>query len=78
MFLKIAVGPNLEPSEDLSISPLDLAIAPGMRHGGKTELDTNVLAVLLKVLACELSSIIGDDPVRDPELTHDRLEEGCY
>jgi hypothetical protein len=32
VFLKIAIGPDLESSEDLSISPLDLAIAPGMRH----------------------------------------------
>jgi hypothetical protein len=54
-----------------------LAIAPRMRHGGEIELDTNVLAVLLKVLACELSPIVGDDSVRDPEPTHDRLEEGC-
>jgi hypothetical protein len=32
MLLKFAVGPDLEPSEDLSISPLDLAIALEMRH----------------------------------------------
>jgi hypothetical protein len=71
MFLKIAVGPDLESSEDLSISTLDLAIAPGVRHLGETELDANVLVVLLEVLAHELSPIVGDDPVRDPELTHD-------
>jgi hypothetical protein len=65
MFLKIAVGSDLEPSEDLSISPLDLAIAPRMRHGDETELDTNIFAVLL-----ELSPIVSDDPVRDPEPTH--------
>jgi hypothetical protein len=70
MFLKITVGPDLESSEDLGISPLDLAIAPGMRHRGETELDANVLAVLLEVLARELSPIVGDDPVRDPEPAH--------
>jgi hypothetical protein len=70
MFLKIAVGSDLEPSEDLSISPLDLAIAPRMRHGDETELDTNIFAVLLEVLARELSPIVSDDPVRDPEPTH--------
>jgi hypothetical protein len=59
------------------MSPLGLAIAPRMRHRGETELDSNVFTVLLKVLACELSPIVGDDPVRDPEPTHDRLEEGC-
>jgi hypothetical protein len=71
MFLKIAIGPDLEPSEDLSISPLDLAIAPRMCHGGETELDSNVLAVLLEVLACEMSPIVGTDPVRDPKPAHD-------
>jgi hypothetical protein len=70
MLLKIAVGPDLEPFEDLSISPLDLAIAPGMRHGGETELDANILAVLLKVLAHELSPIVRDDPVRDSQPAH--------
>jgi hypothetical protein len=71
MLLKIAIGPDLELSEDLSISPLNLAIALGMCHGGETELDSNVLAVLLEVLACELSPIVGNDPVRDPESAHD-------
>jgi hypothetical protein len=41
MFLKIIVGLDLEPSKDLSISLFDLAIAPGMRHGGETELDVS-------------------------------------
>jgi hypothetical protein len=70
MFLKITIGPDLQPSEDLSVSPLNLAIAPGMRHRGEIELDANVLAVLLEVLARELSPIVGDDPVQDPELAH--------
>jgi hypothetical protein len=70
MFLKIVAGSDLEPSEDLSISPLNLAIAPGMWHGGKTELDTNIFAVLLEVLARELSPIVSDNPVQDPEPTH--------
>jgi hypothetical protein len=70
MFLKITVGLDLEPSKDLSISPLDLAIGPGMRHGGETELDTNIFAVLLEVLAHELSPIVSDNPVRDPKSTH--------
>jgi hypothetical protein len=70
MFLKITVGSDLEPFEDLSISPLNLAIAPGMRHGGETELDINVFAVLLEVLTCELNPVVCDDPVRDPEPTH--------
>jgi hypothetical protein len=71
MFLKITIGSDLEPLEDFSISPLDLAIAPGMCHGGETELDSNVLAILLEVLACELSPIVGNDPVPDPKPAHD-------
>jgi hypothetical protein len=70
MFLKIVVGSDLESPEDLSISPLDLAIAPGMCHGSETELDADVLAVLLEVLALELGPIVSDNPTRDPELTH--------
>jgi hypothetical protein len=50
----------------LKIVPLNLAIAPRMRHGGETELDTNFLAVLLEVLAHELSPVVSDTPFRDP------------
>jgi hypothetical protein len=69
MFLKIVVGSDLEPSEDLSISPLNLAIAPRMRHRGEIELDANIFVVLLEVLARELSPIVSDDPAQDPEPT---------
>jgi hypothetical protein len=70
MLLKIVVGADLEPPEDLSISPLYLAIASGMRHRGKTELDTDVLTVLLEVLALELGPVVSDDSARDPEPAH--------
>jgi hypothetical protein len=70
MFLKVVVGANLEPPEDLSISPLHLAIASGVCHRGKTKLDAEVLAVLLKVLALELGPIVGDNSVREPKPTH--------
>jgi hypothetical protein len=70
MFFKIVVGSDLEPSEDFSISPLNLAIAPRMRYGSKIELDTNVFTVLLEELALELGPIVSDNPIRDPELTH--------
>jgi hypothetical protein len=70
MFLKIVVGADLEPPEDLSISPLHLAIASGMCHRSKIDLDADVLAILLEVLALELGPIVCDNPVRDPELTH--------
>jgi hypothetical protein len=41
-----------------------------MCHRSKIDLDADVLAILLEVLALELSLIVGDNPVRDPELTH--------
>jgi hypothetical protein len=41
-----------------------------MRHGGETELDTNIFAVPLEVLARELSLVVNNDPVQDPEPTH--------
>jgi hypothetical protein len=76
MFLKVVVGVNLEPPEDLSISPLHLAIASGVCHRGKAELDAKVLVVLLKVLALELGPVVGDNPARDPEPTYNCLEKG--
>src|SRR5579859_6358568 len=70
MLLKAVVGPDLESSEDFSVGPLDLAIAPGMCHGGKTELDAKILAVLLEVLARELGPVVCDDSVWDSEPAH--------
>jgi hypothetical protein len=70
MLLKVTVGSDLEPSEDFGIGPLNLAIAPGMGHRGETELDAHILTVLLEVLARELSPIVSNDPVRDPEPAH--------
>jgi hypothetical protein len=70
MFFKIVVGANLEPPKDLGISPLHLAIASRMCHRSEAELDADVLAVLLEVLALELGPVVGDDSVRDPEPAH--------
>jgi hypothetical protein len=70
MLFEIIVGANLEPPEYLSISPLYLAIASGMCHRSEAELDADVLAVLLKVLALELGPVVGDDSVWDPEPAH--------
>jgi hypothetical protein len=70
MFLKIVVVADLEPSEYLSISPLHLAIASGMCHRSETELDVDVLIVLLEVLALELGPVVGDDSARDPKPAH--------
>jgi hypothetical protein len=67
MLFEIVVGANLEPPEYLSISPLYLAIASGVCHRSEAELDTDVLAVFLKVPAPELGPIVGDDSVRDSE-----------
>jgi hypothetical protein len=70
MLFKIVEGANLEPPEYLSISSLHLAIASGMCHRSETELNADVLAVLLKVLALELGPVVGDDSVQDPEPAH--------
>jgi hypothetical protein len=70
MFFKIVVGATLEPRKDLSISLLHLAIASGMCHRSEAELDADVLAVLLEVLALELGPVVGDDSVRDLEPAH--------
>jgi hypothetical protein len=70
MFLKIVVGADFEPPEYLGISLLNLAIASGMCYRSKTELDADVLTVLLKVLSLELGAVVSDDSVRDPEPAH--------
>jgi hypothetical protein len=70
MLFEIVVGANLELPEYLSISPLYLAIASGVCHRSEAELDVDILAVHLKVLALELGPIVGDDSVRDPEPAH--------
>jgi hypothetical protein len=70
MLFKIVVGANLEPPKYFSISLLYLAIASGICHRSEIELDADVLAVLLKVLALELDLVVGDDSVRDPEPAH--------
>jgi hypothetical protein len=41
-----------------------------MCHRNETELDADVLAVLFEVLALELGPIVADNPVRNPEPTH--------
>jgi hypothetical protein len=70
MLFEIVVGANLEPPEYLSISPLYLAIVSGVCHRSEAELDADILALLLKVLALELGPIIDDDSVWDPEPAH--------
>jgi hypothetical protein len=41
-----------------------------MCHRSEAEMDADVLAVLLKVLALELGPIVGDDSVQDPKPAH--------
>jgi hypothetical protein len=48
-----------------------LSIAPWMRNGCVTDLDTEVFAILLKYSDGELGPIVSDDPIWDPEPVDD-------
>jgi hypothetical protein len=48
-----------------------LAIALQMSNGRIADLDAQILTVALEGTASELGPVVGDDPVQDPEPTHD-------
>ena len=59
---------GLEPLEDQSIGPFDLAIALGVCYGGVVDIDAALLAVVPEFRAHERSTQISDDPIRHSEL----------
>ena len=74
-FANTVVGPGFEPLQYLSIGVLNLPIAPRMSDEGEVELDAEVLVVVSEQGTCELSTIVGDDPVRDTEATGDTADK---
>jgi len=66
-----------ESLENLYIRSLNLSVAPGLCYRGEAQLDANILAVPLEEPAFELSPIVRDDVVRDPEAAYNGLEE-CH
>ena len=69
MLCEHVVGPGFGPLQYLRVGVLDLPIAPRMSDRGEAELDAEVFAVVPKQGTCELSAIVGDDPVRDTKAT---------
>ena len=68
-------GPSLEASQDLRVGVFGLAIAPRMCHRSIADLRSKVSTACLEEIASELRTIVGDDAVRDTELTHEALDE---
>src|SRR4051812_6919447 len=68
-------SPSLESMQHFSICPLRLTVAPGMSNRSEADLGAEVLDVLHEGVARELRTVVGDDPVRDPEAANNRPEE---
>src|SRR3954464_126022 len=66
---------GLEPAQHLGVVPFCLTVAPGMSNRSEADLGAEVLDILHEGVACELRTVVGDDPVRDPEATNNRAEE---
>nr|ABA98750.1 retrotransposon protein, putative, unclassified [Oryza sativa Japonica Group] len=58
-----------------TIGTFDLSIAHGVRYGGITNFDAEVLTEIFKYSARELSVVIGDDPIGYPKPVHNVDEE---
>ena len=61
---------GLEPAQHFSICPLCLTVASWMSNRSEADLGAKVLDVLHEGAARELRAVIGDDPVRDPEMAN--------
>src|SRR4051812_5828966 len=68
-------SPSLESMQHFSICPLRLTVAPGVSNRSEADLGAKILDVLHEGVACELRTVVGDDPVRDPEAANNRPEE---
>jgi hypothetical protein len=75
MFLQVVIGAHLESLEDVSIGSLDLSITLWMSNRRIADLDAKILTVSLERAAGELGPVVGDDPIWDPKLTDDGLDE---
>ncbi len=54
---------------------LDLSITHGVRYGGITNFDAEVLTKIFKYSASELSAVISDDPIGYPKPVYSVDEE---
>jgi hypothetical protein len=72
-------GSCLEAVEDEGVSPLDLAVALGVRDGSKTDPGAHLITEFLKRGACKLGTIVCDDAISDSEPDKDAADEldGC-
>src|SRR3954462_5464881 len=66
---------SLEPVQHFGIGPFRLTVAPGMSYRSEADLGAEILDVLHEGAARELRTVVGDDPVGDPEVANNRPEE---
>jgi hypothetical protein len=71
MLLQAVIGLCSEDLEDFSIVSLDQSITLWMSNRGIADLDAKIVVVSLKHATGELGSVVGEDPVRDPEHADD-------
>src|SRR4051812_40326171 len=71
-------SPSLESMQHFSICPLRLTVAPGVSNRSEADLGAKILDVLHEGAARELRTVVGDDPIRDPEAANNQPEELDY
>jgi hypothetical protein len=67
--------PMLQSLQDNAIGPLDQPIGLQVCNRSPIHVDIIVITEFEKLLPCELSVVVGDDGVRDPEAINDVGEE---
>jgi hypothetical protein len=68
-------GSCLETTQHFSIYPFCLSIASRVSDRGKTNLASKILDVLHEGVARELSAVVGDDSIRNPEPANQSFKE---
>jgi hypothetical protein len=75
MLLQAIISKSLETPKDFCIGSLHLIIALWVSNGRIENFYVKIFAVPLKCAAGELGPIVSDDPVQDPKLADDGLNE---
>jgi hypothetical protein len=75
MLLQAIISASLETPKDFCIGSLHLTIALWVSNGHIANFYVKIFTVPLKCTAGELGPIVSDDPVQDPKLADDGLNE---
>jgi hypothetical protein len=75
MLLQAIISASLESFKDFYVGSLHLAIALWVSNGSIANFYAKIFTVLLECSAGELGPVVSDDPIRDPKLVDDGLDE---